>query len=267
MRRTWLQSAGAVLGVFLLAGGAEASTDQLVERVAVRSRLFEVAGRWEAGLSAGLTPVNALTEHFSFGVSGAYNLREWVAFELRAGTTVSRHTSLANQVEREFLRAVNQRSTVDDLSDLWELTHHGALGVRFQPVYGKLNLLSELPVHFQFYGWLGGGAAALRRSSVVLCAARQGDGSCPKAADGSYAVLEERRVAPVLATAVGLRLFVAKHHGLRVELRDWAFLDAFHVGVKPSEQSSTAPTAGGRRSPNPGVTNVTVLELGYALLF
>ena len=46
---------------------------------------------------------------------------------------------------------------------------NGAIGVRWMPIYGKIGLLAELPVHFQFYLWGGGGAGTFRRESIIYC--------------------------------------------------------------------------------------------------
>ncbi len=37
---------------------------------------------------------------------------------------------------------------------------NGSIGARWQPIYGKINLIAELPVHFQLYLWAGGGRRA-----------------------------------------------------------------------------------------------------------
>ena len=55
-----------------------------------------------------------------------------------------------------------------------------SVGARWSPFYGKISLMAELPVHFQTYVWLGGGAAALHRESIVYCkgVVSQKDGTC-----------------------------------------------------------------------------------------
>ena len=58
---------------------------------------------------------------------------------------------------------------------------------RIAPIYGKLNLAAELPVHFQVFLLGGAGAAAFKHESVNLCAS-PGDGPC---APGDYADVPE----------------------------------------------------------------------------
>ena len=69
----------------LVTAQAFAQEADLVEKVAVKNRLFTVSGRPEIGANAGFTLLSKLTEHYNFNVSVAYNVVDWFALELRAG--------------------------------------------------------------------------------------------------------------------------------------------------------------------------------------
>ncbi len=232
---------------------AEDEADELVEKVAVRNRLFSVEGRWELGANVGFSILSRLTEHYNLNLSVAFNPKDWFGLEVRGGYAISRHTSLADQIQTDFF-ANNTISKANDAADLWELTAHGVLGARFQPIYGKINLMSELPVHFQFYLWVGGGVGLLKRESMVLCAQRKSTRECE-----SFQV--DNKVSPLVSVALGFRFFIAQQHGIKIEVRDWSYLDSFLVNV------DRATGTGGTESPNAGITNLVQFDLGYSFIF
>ena len=65
------------------------------ERVVVRHRLYTSSGKLELSASAGLTPVDFLTDHKSLALGLGYNLAEQWALELEGGYALSRHTRVA----------------------------------------------------------------------------------------------------------------------------------------------------------------------------
>lgn len=259
MNRTTLKILSCLV-VALTAGAAFAEDDaELVEKVAVRNRLFSVAQRWEFGGNFGFTLLPRLTEHYNLNLSVAYNVADWLAFELRGGYAISRHTSLADQIQTDFASNTSI-SKANDLSDLWEMTGNAVIGARFQPIYGKVNLLAELPVHFQFYLWAGGGVGLLKRESVLICTARTSATEC-----GDY--YRQNRVSPLVSLAIGFRFFIAEHHAVKIEARDYSFLDSYYENVDRATATVDNPTPGGQPSPNAGITNLVQIDLGYSFIF
>lgn len=240
---------------------------ELVEKVAVRNRLFSVENRFEIGGNVGFSLLTRLTDHYNFNVSFAYNIKDWFALELRGGYAYSRHTSLADQIQSDFAANGNLK-TANDAADLWEMTANAVLGLRFQPIYGKINLLAELPVHFQLYLWVGGGAGLLKQESLVLCAQRSSNSTC----DQFYT---DQKVSPLVSLALGFRFFVAGGHSIKIEARDYSYLDSYWTGVtrKTGDTANTFSSAeqiqaaGGTQSPNAGITNLVQFDLGYAFVF
>ncbi len=253
MTRTTLNLMSCLVLMTAQAAFAEDETQELVEKVAVRNRLFSVQGKWELGGNVGFSLLSRLTDHYNFNVSVAYNPKDWLGLEVRGGYALSRHTSLADQIQTDFF-ANNTSTKAADAADLWQLTAHGVFGIRFQPIYGKINLMSELPIHFQFYVWAGGGVAALKRQSMVLCATRVSAREC-----GEF--LTENKVSPLVSIALGFRFFVIQGHSVKVEVRDWSYLDSFLVNI------DKATGQGGTPSPNAGITNLVQFDLGYAFIF
>lgn len=247
--------------VLLGAGAALAEDDsgELVEKVAVRNRLYSVEKRFELGANVGFTLLTRLTDHYNLNLSGAYNVTDWFAFELRGGYAISRHTSLAEQIQQDFYGNTSI-SRANDAADLWEMTANAVIGARFQPIYGKINLLAELPVHFQLYLWAGGGAGLLKRESLVLCTVRVSPREC-----GEF--LTENKVSPLVSFALGFRFFAAQHHSVKLEARSFSYLDSYYIDVDRAASNAGNPTAGGRLSPNAGVTNLVQVDLGYSFIF
>ncbi|MDP1918444.1 MAG: outer membrane beta-barrel domain-containing protein [Myxococcales bacterium] len=252
----------SALSLVMLASSAWAQSAEdeaeLVEKVAVRNRLFNVEKRWEVGGNVGFTLLPRLTDHYNLNVSVGYNVAEWLGLELRAGYAISRQTSLADQVKQAFLTQMNL-PRINDFSDLWQMTANGVVGVRFQPIYGKLNLLAELPVHFQLYFWAGGGAGLFNRESLLICLQRTGSGC------GQY--FNETKVSPIVSLALGFRFFIAEKHAVRLEARTWSFLDSYFVNVDRANVSAANPTAGGMESRDAGITTISQIDLGYSFVF
>ena len=278
-----MRTASLVLSLLVAAPAfAQAQDDVLVEKVVVRNRLFNVEKRWEVGATLGFSLLSRLTEHYTFDATLAYNLFDWLAFELMGGYAYSRHTSLARDVADQW--ATNTATTANDLSDLWEMTANGLVGVRWQPLYGKIGIFAEYPIHFQFYVWLGGGVALFKRESVVICNQRAG-ATCSSADDPTDAngnvlatdvFFQETKVSGLLSLALGMRFFipvVGNNHSIRVEIRDYSYLDSYLIKVNRMFAMNPAnPTGNGEqespgRMPNFGVINLVQVHIGYAYMF
>jgi outer membrane beta-barrel protein len=244
------------------------------ESAAVSHRLFEARGRWELGAHVGAPVMSFLVDTYTFELAVAYNPLEWLGVELRGGYALSRNNALAAQVAAKTYQLTS--TTVDELSGTWGMGANGLLGVRFQPIYGKLNLWADLPVHFQIYLWVGGGLAALSRTSPMLCLYPKTSSADPQqcvVTQGGVtrvqwsAYLTQRRLSPLVSLALGMRLFLAQHHALALEVRSWSYPDAYYLGVVRGAVSPTNPTVGGGLAPNPGFTHLAQVELGYVVMF
>jgi outer membrane beta-barrel protein len=240
-----------------------AADETLVEKSVVRNRLFSVGGRFELGLNVGFSVLSELTDHYVFDLQASYNLTDWFAIELLAGYAYSQHTSLADDVQSKF--DMNNAKTADDLANLWEMTLNGLIGVRFQPIYGKIGLFAEYPLHFQFYIAAGAGAAWLQRTSVVICNHRTSgtSGTC----DQFY---QESKPSFVADAALGMRFFVpviGNHHSLRVEFRGFLWPDSYYVGVNRANALNPNDPTGGGTLKQDGVTFLPQVHVGYAYMF
>ncbi len=251
------------LVVALTVSGQAVAAEELLENVVVRNRLFRVQGKLEVSPTFGLAPVTWLTEHYNFNVGAGYNLLETLAFEARGGYALTRQTSTARRIAGMFLARdpnAGAQATVDDFSNLWEMNANLVLGIRWAPIYGKLSLLSETPVHFQAYLWAGGGAANFSRQSIVYCTdVDRGD------TVNCNSWLTESRMAPVGSAAVGFRFFTHQGGALKLELRDYIYSDRYRTGIDrvAAEQGNNATGTDGDR----GLANIVLIDLGYTFFF
>ena len=241
---------------------AAGSNQELIERVVVRNRLYNMGSRIEVTPTIGLTLVNRLTDTYNFNLGVAYNVSDTLAFQLRGGYAVSSQTGLARQVGEHLLQRDPKREVkvTDDMSGLWEMKGNALVGVRWAPLYGKISLLAELPVHFQAYLWGGGGVANFNRQSIVYCqgGVNRADGTC-----GNW--LTDAKVSWLASAAFGMRFFTHQGGGIVVEVRDYVFPDSYLINIDRSVAEAGGKT--GDPSPNPGLTNLVLVDLGYSFIF
>lgn len=236
--------------------------DELIERVVVRNRLYTTGGKLEISPTLGFTILNRLTDHQNLNVGIAYNVSDSIAFELRGGYALSRHTGLADRIAENLLlrQPARELGIVDDMSELWEMQANGALGIRWNPIYGKISLLADLPVHFQTYIWVGGGVGTFFRESIVECLqVEAGRSACAQWA-------QESRVAPLASVAFGFRFFTHQGGAIRAEVRDYAFTDSYKERIdRQSSEGGGQPT--GEPVSSPGFINLVLFDLGYVFFF
>jgi outer membrane beta-barrel protein len=246
----------ALAGLAALLGPARALASH---EPPVQPRLYPVAGRFSLAATVGISVFDTLTRTDTLELRAGWDFSEWLGVDASVTGAFSGHTQLADRIGQHLLQTPAAGS-VDDLSDLWELKAMVLAGVRLAPVYGKFNLGADLPIRFQAYLWLGGGAAWLHRTSVVICKniTSETQGTC-----GDW--FFESRVAPVVSAALGFRLFTGVHGAVLIELRSLVWKDSYLLGV--DRAAAAAGTVTGGRAPNPGFTNTMLIQLGYAFIF
>ena len=256
-----------------LARAAATADDSKVEKIVVRNRLHTVKGKFEVSPGVGFTLTNKLTEHTNFELGLGYNLFETFAVELRGGYALGGLTSVSEQVQTEIYAdspviggtAVPKNATPNDFADLWQLQWQALILPRWQPIYGKLNLATEVPIHFQVFLTAGGGYVGLHRESIVYC---QNGGTGRGAECAEY--LQEDRQDVAFGAGGGLRFWAYEDIQLKIELFDLAFFDDYREQVSRAEAEKEAPgaePAQGTMASNPGLTHLIFLNIGATFLF
>lgn len=263
VKRTWTML--PALAVALYAASALAAEP---ERVVVRNRLYNPQGQMEIGVQAGMSLVNKLVSHDNFQLAAAYNFTNEWAVEAFGGYAVSSHTDVADQANSSVAGySPTSLQVVDDFAGLWQLQWNVAAGARWAPIYGKLNLFADLPVHFQAYLALGAGVAGMERTSVTYCLspAIEDQNAIPsgKRCDDP---LVEKRTAPLAQFGGGLKFFMGPHAALRLEARDYAFPDKFQININRA-QAATGDPAAGEPVSSPGFEHIIFLSAGVSYIF
>ena len=263
-----LFAAALLGGTPAFAQNVEAPAEDVVEKISVRNRLYELGGRLEVSPHVSFMILNQLTDHINFSLGIGYNVADTFAVELRLGYALSRHTGLARQVSEQLLQRnpANEVRVTDDLANLWEMNGNGLLGFRWQPIYGKLSLLAELPVHFQWYLWAGGGGGTFKRESVVYCTGgvNRGAGEC------GNGYLQESKAGAIGSAAMGLRFFTHQNGGISLEVRNYFYPDSYRVGIDRTvaeRQGDPRAAATTGDVVTPGLTTLWVFDIGYAYIF
>jgi len=251
------------------------------EKEAVRNRIFTPDGRFEVGVTWGITMLSMMTQHMNFNLDVGYNFNDSLAVVIAGGYGLGSHTSVAHEVFNE----VGQKNPTPppmgpgalavaaDFQNLWELGPHAELNLRWSPIYGKMNLAGELPVHFQTFLTLGGGVGQFQFYSPVFCLAygvlpdpNDPANTNPYTEEMNPAVLNSASfqaqnpdwnptmpatnpgnvagcvdplhmtdVKPIVNFGGGFRFFLTKNIALKIEVRDYLFPDFYFVSIKRSQ--------------------------------
>lgn len=225
------------------ASEADADAEQAPPE-AVQNRRFTNSGKWEASLSAGVTPVSRLTLHGALDASFGWNITEHWSVHVRGGWAFSRHTSAADDAEAAFQSADPQMRfrTADDFQDLWELNWSALAAARWMPIYGKFSLFSAAVIHFGVWLSLGAGAGGFERMSLISPS------------------LDETAVKPLFLGALGLRFYVTQLFSLDLSFDARLFPDSYRVDIDRAD-----PAVSGRRKT--GLSCLSFISLGAVFSF
>lgn len=202
----------------------------------VQRKLHVMTGRMEVGLAGSMALNTALVDHAGGLFSISYHPNEW----LDAGVDVLGNATSLSQLSRNVRQDLSSpRAHLplrDELANDNQLRLGGLLSARVAPIYGKLNLASELAVHFQAYALAGAGVALVHRESVNLCA---DPGTTPVASCQRFAASDS---APLLGQlGAGLRFYAGDRVSLRTEVRGFFFRSSYLRGSDLADASGGTP--------------------------
>lgn len=226
-----------VLAIALAGAGPAARAEDAVygpdgAPTVVQRKLHKMTGRWELGLAGTLAANTALVDQYGALLSVGYHPNEWLDLGADALGDFSRLSGLSHAIRAQL--PARARSTFkDEFANAGQL-RGAAFGVaRLAPIYGKLNLASELSFHFQAYLLGGAGAGYLHHESVNLCA-EAGTAPCP---DGQFQSSDA--VKPMGELGAGFRFYLGDRSSLRTEVRSLLFPDSYR-----QQSDVTIPSSG-----------------------
>lgn len=183
----------------------------------VQNKLHRLSGRWEVGLAFTTALNTSLVDQYGALLSVSYHPNDWADVGVDVLLNRTAISTLSGQIRDRLPPRANpatgQPNDGDEIAGADQL-RGGALAMgRFAPIYGKLNLAAELPVHFQVFLLAGAGAAAFKHESVNLCAS-PGDSAC---AAGDYQTTSSLK--PVGEAGGGLRFHVGQRWSVQADVR------------------------------------------------
>jgi hypothetical protein len=113
---------------------------------------------------------------------------------------------------------------------------------------------------------IGGGAGFFKRESVVIC----NQTSTGRVGGECLAYLTETKPSPVVTIALGWRFFlptVGNNHSVRVEIRDFSYLDSYTENFKRALALGADQYGGGVPASNAGISNLVQVHVGYSYMF
>ncbi len=241
----------------------------------IKNRLFLVGGHVEASLSFATSINNRFTQVRGGLLTLDYNFNEWLGIELDglydpAFGSLTGLSDLAARVREKLkvplVTASSQTRVGDEVSQMGQLRWGGDFAIRFAPVYGKMSVFAEVPLHFSAYLLGGGGAGGIHYESLNFCVQRTSPSS---ALCQTYRT--EDGISPMVQLGVGLRVFVLGGLSLKLELRDFLYGDKFRTGVDLANgdrcQSNLSDQACGTPAASPGIAQTLLFAGGAAYVF
>jgi outer membrane beta-barrel protein len=214
----------------------------------VQRKLYTMTGRTEVGLAGGLAVNNALVNQAGGLLSISYHPNEWLDGGVDLLFNATGLSQLARNVRANLASTRSSLPLRDELRNDNQLRYGALAAARIAPIYGKINLASELRIHFQAFLLAGAGFAMVHRESVNVCA---DGGTSPVASCSRF---ETSDSVPVVGEiGAGLRFYVNDRWSLRTEARGFFFQSSYRTDTDP-----TVPGSGTERSYLAAVADVLI---------
>ncbi len=221
----------------------------------VQNRFFLKSQRFELTPALGAVPNNAFVARYTGSVTAAYHLSETFAVEAafflspdsKAGNDLKGLTHTLVTIAEEGGTGVAFQQPVD------KLALAGVFSARWAPVYGKINLIGESVLNFDFYATGGLGFLSINKYKAVYSDERVAQGLQP--AEQGEATPD---VAPALNLGVGGDFFLTGSLALKLDARSLLYID--------TEADYTA-TAQGDDELKQRVYNDFVASVGLSVYF
>ncbi|MEN0068166.1 MAG: outer membrane beta-barrel domain-containing protein [Myxococcota bacterium] len=200
----------------------------------VANRFFIKEQRLELAPSAGIVTNNSFARRFIGSLQLGYHISDNVSLQFQGLLSPDFGESdlkdlTAVLLERANTRASNQGETGDFQQPLEKLLGAGSLAVAWAPVYGKINLVGETVLNFDFY--LTGGVGAVFKRNF----AAEFEDIDPTPEDGRTVqdIVELvppdnpsfDEVLPAVVLGVGQNYFVSQTVAVKIDARAYLWLD------------------------------------------
>lgn len=190
----------------------------------VQNRFFLKEDRFELSPMAGYVPNNPFVRRYIFGVLGAYHLSETFAIEGAAMLSPDLGTSDVKDLTRTLVLIANESSGSSTFQQpLNKMTLGATFAARWAPVYGKINLIGESVLNFDFYFTGGLGILTLNEYRATS------NDPCIDAGGVDCEVIELGQATPVpvvpVNLGVGMDFFLTGSLALKLDARNYFYFD------------------------------------------
>ncbi len=180
----------------------------------VTNKLHPREGRWELGLGYAGTMSDAFVRHMGANLSLTYHISDWIGIQAFANAFYPQELKMARQARVEE-NSIRDDRFVPNLSNLWQNYASGGLLFSWAPLYGKLSLVSELDLSYQFY-FVGGFQVDAIARQIETTGVDIGSDMSFYAGSG---VNFEQRIRPSLTGGFGIRFMPSQTIGITTEVR------------------------------------------------
>ncbi|RMG20338.1 MAG: outer membrane beta-barrel domain-containing protein [Deltaproteobacteria bacterium] len=208
----------------------------------VQERLYTFNGRFDLTVLGGISLNNKLHDHYGVALLPAFHFTDAWALELTGGYFLGiekrRLTNSADAFSPGIRKNIADNDGLnDEFSGMGTLTWVAEGALRWSPIYGKLSLAAELPLHVGAYVAVGGGFVGVQRVSLVDCTNvvdSDGDGFV------EATCTTENSAKPSGMFALGLRFYLSDWLALRAEVRDILFPDRYRLDIGTAEERTVS---------------------------
>ena len=184
----------------------------------VQNRFFLKEERFEITPSLGYVPNNPFVKRYVGGLMFAYHFTE----EIAAEATVMYSPDLGEEDLKELTSTLVEIANAEKVGSFQQPFDKMILGstfnARWAPVYGKLNLIGEGVLNFDFYGTAGLGLLSGQQYFATYEKAPKGESSVAIQDFGSV-------MHPNVNVGLGFNFFLSGSVALKIDGRSYLYID------------------------------------------
>ncbi len=188
---------------------------------AIANRFFLKEGRFELAPVLGYVPNNPMAKRYVGGVLAAYHFSEQFAAEGAilyspdlGNNDLKGLTHTLVNIAHEGSGEVQFQQPIDKMS------LGATFAARWAPVYGKINLIGERVLNFDFYGTAGLGLLSVNKYYAVYDEAAAVGGAPPT----SLTPVGTKAAVPV-NLGIGFDFFLSSSLALKFDVRNYLYVD------------------------------------------
>jgi outer membrane beta-barrel protein len=181
----------------------------------VQNRFFLKSERFEITPSLGYVPNNPFVKRYVGGVMFAYHFTEELATEATVMYAPDLGEDDLKQLTSTLVQIANDTGEGAFQQPLDKMVLGATFNVRWAPVYGKLNLIGEGVLNFDFYGTAGLGLLSSQQYYATY-----GDETDPVELQDVGSIAH-----PNVNLGVGFNFFLSSSVALKIDGRSYLYID------------------------------------------